>query len=317
MNESSNSQTGLLSRPSLCAASAFVLLATAGLWLSSLAAGLFSAGPEAMWAIENALYYLPFVALPMALYARRHRGLSGAMRLNPLPVMSVLTLGLLGLLSVYIASAMAAVWGALLDGIGLHSPAGVAVPGDERALALSILTMAALPAVCEELLFRGFVLAAWETRGTYFAIGVSSALFALLHGNLYGLPVYLLVGGIAGFVTFATGSVYAGMVYHTVYNAACLVIPYLMGQGQGDGAELFLDAARVISLAQQTLMMLGLTGVALATLWLRGRNQPDIGALPRARTPLEAGERLWLAAAVLAMIGTSAILLVLSGGGAA
>lgn len=303
-------------RPSLTAASALVLLATAGLWLSALGAGLIRAEAGALFAIENALYYLPFVALPLAVYARRRPGLGAALRLNPLPMLSVVTLILVGLVSVYLASPLAAVWGALLDGLGLKGVGSLPAAQSEGELALSIIVMAALPAVCEELLFRGAVLSAWETRGTALAIGVSSALFALIHGNLYGLPAFLLVGAVAGFVTWATNSVYAGMVYHTVYNTACLVIPYLMA-GQGDGAGFAFTAERVFALVLQTLMFAGLMGLGLTSLWLRARNE-DVVSFPRSKAaPLSAGERLWLAAAVLATVATTAIVLALSGGGAA
>ena len=193
-------------RPTLTAASGFVLLAAVGLWVSELLLNLLSVGAASIAAVECGLYYLPFLALPLGLYMRRRPGIAEAMRLGPLPVMSVVTLVVLGLVSVFLASALAAAWGALLDALGLRSVGDLAAAQSERELALSILTMAALPAVCEELLFRGFVLSAWESRGTAFAIGVSAVLFALIHGNLYGLPVYLLVGGIAGFVTFATGT---------------------------------------------------------------------------------------------------------------
>ena len=302
-------------RPSLSAASAFVLLATAGLWLSALAIGLMGTGVPAPWALENALYYLPFLALPLGLYMRRRPGIAEAMRLGPLPVMSVVTLVVLGLVSVFLASALAAAWGALLDALGLRSVGDLAAAQSERELALSILTMAALPAVCEELLFRGFVLSAWESRGTAFAIGVSAVLFALIHGNLYGLPVYLLVGGIAGFVTFATGSVYAGMVYHTVYNAACLVIPYLMAGREAEAAEAAGAVGSVgmaISLALEFTMLGSLTALMLVTLRLRGRNRLGIEPIPRVRRPLTARERLWLAAAVLAMAASTVVILILS-----
>ena len=181
-------------RPTLFAASGVVLLAAVGLWISSLLESLL---PNASLALANALYYLPFMVLPVGLYALRRPGLGDAMRLKAVPVLPTLSAALLGLLTVYVASLLSAAWGACLDALGLHGLGGVAVPRNERELLLDILALAAMPAICEELLFRGFVLSAWESRGTRFAIGVTAALFALLHGNLYGIPAYLLVGAVA------------------------------------------------------------------------------------------------------------------------
>ena len=296
-------------RPSLTAASALVLLAVAGLWLSSLAEwALNVSGMAAL----NALYYLPFVGLPLLLYARRKQGLSEGLRLNPLPGLSVLTLVLLALLTVYVASFLSFLWSLALDALGLAAPGTVPMPRSRSELALSILTMAAFPAVFEELLFRGFVLSAWETRGTAFAIGVSAALFALLHGNLYGLPAYILVGAVAGIVTWALDSVYAGITYHTLYNAACLVIPFLMGPQ----AEVGMDAAsfsvlRTAAMVMQTMMMEGLMAITLYALWQRAKIA-GVVPIPRIRRPLTDRERIALWAAVLAMAASAVIVQMLA-----
>jgi membrane protease YdiL (CAAX protease family) len=122
------------------------------------------------------------------------------------------------------------------------------------------------------------VLSAWESRGTWFAIGVAGSLFALLHGNLYGIPAYLLVGAIAGFMAYALDSVYAAMVYHTVYNTACLVIPYLASNREA--ADVTIDAAAIFSLAVQTamiasMMLSKLTVIRAPRLLKRPVNRPN------------------------------------------
>lgn len=298
-----------IKRPSLTAASVFVLLAVAGLWLSSLAEWALSV--QGMAAL-NALYYLPFVGLPLLVYALRKPGLSEGLRLNPLPGLSALALALLALLSVYVASFLSFLWSLMLDSLGLTAPGTVPMPQTRSELALSILTMAAFPAVFEELLFRGFVLSAWETRGTAFAIGVSAALFALLHGNLYGLPAYILVGAVAGIVTWALDSVYAGITYHTLYNAACLAIPFLMGPQ----AEVGTDAAsfsvlRTAAMVMQTMMMEGLMAIVLYALWQRAKTA-GVVLIPRIHRPLADRERILLAAAVLAMAASAVIVQMLA-----
>ena len=299
-------------RPTLFAASGFVLLAAVGLWVSTLLELLL---PNAGATLINALYYLPFTVLPVGLYMLRRPGLGAGMRLNAPPLLPTLSAALLGLLSVYVASLISAAWAAGLDALGLRSLGGVPVPGNERELIASVLSLAAVPAVCEELLFRGFVLSAWESRGTRYAIGVTAVLFALLHGNLYGIPAYLLVGAVAGFLAFALDSVYAAMVYHTVYNTACLVIPYLAaGQAGGDVA---IDAAAIFSLAVQAVMIAAMMAMTMMTLRLRARHA-GIVAIPRIRRPLEGRDQAMLLAAVLAMVASMVILLILTmQGGAA
>ena len=293
-------------RPTLFAASGFVLLAVIGLWISTLVEVLF---PNSGIALVNALYYLPFMVLPVGLYMRRRPGLGAAMRLNALPLLPTFSVALLGLLTVYVASLLSAAWGAGLDALGLRSLDGFPPAQSERELLLSILTLAAMPAICEELLFRGFVLAAWESRGTRFAIGVTALLFALLHANLYGLPAYLLVGAVAGFLAYALDSLYAAMIYHTVYNTACLVIPFLADMASGTDAPP-IDAAAVLSLAIQTAMIAAMMAMILVTLRLRARRE-GIEPVPRIRRPLDPRDRLMLMAALLAMAASTVILLML------
>ena len=300
-------------RPTLFAASGFVLLAAIGLWISTLLELLL---PNAGAALINALYYLSFTVLPVGLYMRRRPGLGAGMRLNAPPLMPTLSAALLGLLSVYVASLISAAWAAGLDALGLRSLGGVPVPGNERELIASVLSLAAVPAVCEELLFRGFVLSAWESRGTGFAIAVTAVLFALLHGNLYGLPAYLLVGAVAGFVTFALDSIYAGIAYHTLYNAACLILPYLLSSQDDTVAEMAVTGQLLFSIVLDTAVVLALMAALLATMRLRARNA-GIEPIPRIRRPLSDGERLSLLAAVLAMLATMAVVLVLSARAAA
>lgn len=296
-------------RPSIFAASGLILLAAVGLWASDLLLGLLGADGGAAMALENAVYYLPFMLLPIVLVMLRRRGLSEAMRLNPLPLLPTFSVALLALMSVFLAAAVADAWGLLLDAIGLHAVGSVPTPDSPRALMLSIITMAAVPAVCEELLFRGFALAAWESRGTAFAIGVTSVLFALLHGSLYGLPAYLLVGAISGFLTFALDSLYAGIVYHTIYNAACLAIPYAASAQADAGVE--TTPALLASMALQILMTAAMAAMLLLSLRVRARSE-GIEPIPRIRRPLAARDRIMLGAAVLVMLATQAAVLIIA-----
>ena len=295
-------------RPSLTAAGLFVLLAALGQWATS---ALELALPGASVALLIALYYVPFVGVPLLLYARRRPGLGEAMRLDAPPALPMLTVALLALMSVYVASALSALWGAGLDALGLKSPGSLPPPQNERELIASILLSAALPAVAEEMLFRGVVLSAWESRGTFFAIGVSSALFALLHANLYGLPAFLLVGAVAGFAAWALRSVYAAIAYHTIYNAACLAIPYLLGQRGEMDAGAALSGSMMLSLALETAMLMGMMAVLLSSLWLRARAR-GVDPIPRIRRPLAYGERLAQWSAVLVMIASIVIVQVMA-----
>jgi len=296
-----------LPRPTLIAASSLVLLAAIGLWVANLAA-LFlpSEQPTTLMTLVNLIYYLPFVLIPVIVYALRKRGLSDALRLNPIPVFPVLSVALLAILSTLFSSILTALWSALLNLIGLSADVGTVIPTTSDELLLYTLIIAALPAVCEELLFRGFVLSAWETRGTKYAVIVSSVLFALMHGNIYGLPAYIFVGLVSGYLVFSLDSVYVGMIYHTVYNAACLVINYMtISETTAEemaAATAGMDTvALALSMGLELLMGGFMIIMTLLTLKMR-RKIMGIEPLPRVRVPLTGTERALLALSVVPMI---------------
>ena len=59
---------------------------------------------------------------------------------------------------------------------------------DTDNLWLSVLTIALLPAIFEELFFRGAILSVLSNKKKASSIFISAALFALVHGSLYMIP---------------------------------------------------------------------------------------------------------------------------------
>ena len=301
-------------RPTIFIATALVLLAVLGLWAASLIATAVE--PRTATARElmvSALYYLPFVLLPVAAYCLRHRGLSEGLRLNPLPVLPTLTVAFLALMCVYAASAVDGLWIALLNALGLHEPDVTVAAANSAGLTVQIIGSAAIPAVCEELLFRGVAFSAFERRGTWAGLWMSSALFALTHGNLFGLPAYLLVGAVAAFVVYALDSLYAGMLFHTVYNTAILVILYTLS----DQAEARAEAGASVDYlsAALDLAVVGLLiGATLWTLDLR-RRAAGIAPVPRDRAPLAKRERVMLILLLVVLAASTVVVQVLTEAG--
>lgn len=290
-------------RPGLRGTGALLTLAVAGLWIAS---GLTFVLPGQGWgrmALVNTAYYLPFVLMPALLYAA-HRGAGAALRPNPIPGGGWLPVILLALMSVYVASAVTYFWEALLARLGLSAPAGLSAPGDKRSLAAAILSTAAMPAVCEELLFRGVVLSAWESRGTALALAVSTAFFALMHGDVFGLPAYLLVGGIAGYLTLSLDSVYAGITFHTVYNAACLFVAYAAARLDATATSAAMTGAELAQTLMQLAFLLALMAALILSLHRRAQRE-GVVFIPRIRRPLARAEWLWTLLALAAMAVTA------------
>lgn len=86
----------------------------------------------------------------------------------------------------------------------------------------SLFALAVLPAIAEELLFRGVITVEYERRGAVRAILMSALLFALLHFDLSNLLTHLFVGTLFSLVLYATNSLIATMILHVLYSGTML-----------------------------------------------------------------------------------------------
>lgn len=89
--------------------------------------------------------------------------------------------------------------------------------------------MAILPAVGEELFFRGIIMrfAKKRSRGMSFPIIISAIMFALFHFTAYGFFPILFAGILLGLIYYWTRSIVCSMVFHLLNNGLQIVMMYL------------------------------------------------------------------------------------------
>lgn len=102
------------------------------------------------------------------------------------------------------------------------SPLNVTQPTLAVTLMMTLLT-ALIPAVVEEMLFRGYVqqrlLQRWPA---FLAIGISSVLFALMHlDSIHHIIAVLPLGILLGVLAYRTKSIVPGIVFHGLHNLYC------------------------------------------------------------------------------------------------
>lgn len=96
--------------------------------------------------------------------------------------------------------------------------------------ALQVTALAIVPAVTEEIFFRGAMLSGLLTgcsRKT--AVLLTTAAFALMHGAAAGLPGQLIIGGLLSVLMLRTGSLPLTAAAHAVYNVGILCLPAVPG----------------------------------------------------------------------------------------
>jgi membrane protease YdiL (CAAX protease family) len=88
----------------------------------------------------------------------------------------------------------------------------------------AFLVVSVIPAVFEELAFRGFIQQRLgELMGPREAIAVQGALFSVLHMSPIIFPSHFVFGVVLGGLRRSTGSLYPGMVIHGLWNAWVLL----------------------------------------------------------------------------------------------
>lgn len=83
---------------------------------------------------------------------------------------------------------------------------------------LMVLSLAIVPALTEEIIFRGIILKEYRRCGTILSMFFSSLLFAFIHFDLRQFPIYFALGMLLAWIAFITNSVWAAVIVHAAYN---------------------------------------------------------------------------------------------------
>ncbi len=129
---------------------------------------------------------------------------------------------------------------------------------------LILLFVAMVPAFAEETLFRGFAMTNIERSGTrrserarpFFALILSSALFAAIHLSVFKFPGLLALGLALGWMAHRTNNLFVGSLGHAANNGIIVIALYL-----APGLDTGASASSLIGTADMpitdVLLMLG------------------------------------------------------------
>lgn len=134
-----------------------------------------------------------------------------------------------------------------------------------------LLLMAVLPAVCEEVAFRGFVLSGLRHVGhKWWAIGLSAFAFGLVHSILQQQIGAAVVGLVLGYLAIQTGSLLLCMLFHAIYNGLGLYLSHLITTTEAPLAESSLSwlLADDMAIFQPWILAIAIVGTAAILHWL-------------------------------------------------
>lgn len=100
------------------------------------------------------------------------------------------------------------------------------------ALLFNVFLVAVVPALGEELFFRGTIqrlLSDW--KGALFAIWITAFVFSAIHMQFYGFLPRMLLGAFLGYLLLWSGSLWLPIIAHFVNNSVAVVFYYLKFNG--------------------------------------------------------------------------------------
>lgn len=143
-------------------------------------------------------------------------------------------------------------------------------------LIVNILMIAILPALGEELIFRGLLqrlLHEW-IKNIHIAIIISAMVFSFIHFQFYGFLPRFLMGMLFGYLLYWSGSLWVPILAHLVNNGTAVIVAWVSVKyfpemdfntfGRSDQLWVNLCSAAAVILV-------------LLVCWLRRRRQPPAG----------------------------------------
>ena len=151
--------------------------------------------------------------------------------------------------------------------------------GGDLSTGFLFIALALTPAVCEELLFRGYLQRQVERGwGTVASIVVVGVLFGLYHLRLSQAVPLSLLGIYLGFVVWATGSLWAGFLVHLLNNGLAVAATAVVRQRP----DLDLETLEGMGVPWY-VGLLGLLASAAVVRALLARRRSVVGDVPDAR----------------------------------
>lgn len=187
--------------------------------------------------INETLYYYLSIGLTQVLFLFSFLGYSIIKKVNiikqinlkfNLNFIQVLLIIVIGLIAMYGFAPLVNYITYWLEQLGLQSStfSGLNL-SNFGYLILNIIIVALLPAICEELIFRGAILNGLKKYGAVVMIVISSVMFSIMHLNIQQTIYQLVLGAILASVVMITGSIISSMILHFFNNAVVLIINFI------------------------------------------------------------------------------------------
>jgi len=98
---------------------------------------------------------------------------------------------------------------------------------------LVIITISIIPAICEEVMFRGYIQRSFGFKfKSHIAALLTALFFALYHFNPYGLIPLAIIGFYLGFAAYSSQSLFIPIVLHFLNNFFAVMLYFIIGDDE-------------------------------------------------------------------------------------
>ena len=141
---------------------------------------------------------------------------------------------------------------------------------------VNILIIGVIPALGEELLFRGVIQKELFSRygKIHLSIWITAFLFSAMHLQFLGFIPRFLIGGLLGYLFYWSGSIWLPILAHFVNNAGAVILSYFIGQHTISHDVEHLGAEE----GQFSMLVIALLGLFMMLYLLKSISKPQLSS---------------------------------------
>lgn len=198
------------------------------------------------------------ILLPVLLFLKiRRYPINKVLRLNRISFKEIILVIGITVFTYPIAVFFQSIFVLLLSQFKEMTPTVVPMPYDGFQYLISFFVIAISPGICEEIMFRGIIMDAYERLGRKKSVIISALLFGMFHFTLLNFVGPAILGFVFGLMVYKSNSIYAGIIGHTVNNGIALTIGYFINKYQHQIDSIISDSPMTLettSVIRQTLV---------------------------------------------------------------
>ena len=140
---------------------------------------------------------------------------------------------IIGIATLFLLSGVLNYFQLLVDKLGFTASELTYELNSPKNYIISLISLALIPAICEELLFRGVLVNALKHKGQIFSIILSSIMFSIFHFSPTQLIYPICFGLILSIIYLRTGNIIFSILLHFINNALTISIQYFSNSSGG------------------------------------------------------------------------------------